>query len=181
MNALSVLLLFAVEHCVFVSWQHLSLGGHVGLPSLEQLDGAHFPGLITGHGDCTGGQAATENIALPRASAMSEVVKRSVGLCVHQALALGGLRELSSGGRGGANSFGGSRSGLRLDLSLECAIEDRNDVVDTTEATALAQLLRCRKSPWDFPAVACQWCRFARVLSSKAQTRADLLIELRWV
>jgi hypothetical protein len=53
---------------------------------------------------------------------------------------------------------------LRLDLSLKCVIEDRDDVVDTTKATALAQLLRCRKSPWDFPAVACQWCRLVRAV-----------------
>lgn len=112
MNALSVLLLLTVEHCVFVSWQHFSLCGHVGLPSLEQLDGAHFPGLIAGHGDSACGQATTEDFTLSWASAMSEIVERGVGLCVHQALALGGLRELSGGGLGSANSLGGSSSWL---------------------------------------------------------------------
>merc|ERR1712093_169529 len=99
-NTLPVLLLLTIEHCVFVSWQHLSLGGHVGLPSLEQLDGAHFPCLIAGHSDSTRGQATTKNITLSWTSTMSEVVERGVDLCVHQALALGGLRELFGGGLG---------------------------------------------------------------------------------
>jgi hypothetical protein len=111
-NTLSVLLLLAIEHCVFVSWQHFGLGGHLGLPSLDQLDSSHLPGLVGGHGDSAHGQATTENFTLLRASAMSTVVEGSVDLCVHQALALGGLGELLSSGLGGANSLCGSSGGL---------------------------------------------------------------------
>ena len=142
-NALSVLLLLAVEHCVFVSWQHFGLGGHLSLPSLDQLDSSHLPSLVASHGDSTHGQATTQDFALPRASAMSAVVERGVDLCVHQALSLGGLGELLSSCLGGTNSLCSSGGGLCLDLSLKGAIEDRDNVVDTTKATALAQLLRC--------------------------------------
>jgi len=111
-NTLSVLLLLAIEHCVFVSWQHFGLGGHLSLPSLDQLDSSHLPSLVTSHGDSTHRQAATEDFALSRASAMSTVVERSVDLCVHQALSLGGLGKFLSGGLGGANSLCGSSGGL---------------------------------------------------------------------
>lgn len=142
-NALSVLLLLAVEHCVFIPWQHFGLSGHLGLPSLDQLDSSHLPSLVAGHGNSAHWQATTEDFTLPRASAMSAVVERGVDLCVHQALSLGGLGELLSSGLGSTNSLCGSGGGLCLDLSLESAIEDRDNVVDATKATALAQLLRC--------------------------------------
>lgn len=112
MNTLSVLLLLAIEHCVLVSWQHFGLGGHLSLPSLDQLDGSHLSSLVTGHGDSAHGQASTQNFALSRASSMSAVVERGVDLCVHQALSLGGLGEFLSSGLGGANSLGSSSGRL---------------------------------------------------------------------
>lgn len=110
-NALSVLLLLAVEHGVLVSWQHLGLGGHLSLPSLDQLDGAHLSSLISSHGGSARGQTPAQYLTLPRASTMSAVVERSVCLCVEHALALGGLSELFGSGLGGADPLCGGSGG----------------------------------------------------------------------
>jgi hypothetical protein len=142
-NTLSVLLLLAIEHCVFVSWQHFGLGGHLGLPALDQLDSSHLPSLVGGQGGSAHGQATTENIPSLWASTMSTVGEGSVDLCVHQALALSGLGELLCSSRGGTNSSCGSCGGLCCNLSLESTIKDRDNVVDAAKATSLAQLLRC--------------------------------------
>jgi hypothetical protein len=123
-NTLSVLLLLAIEHCVFVSWQHFGLGGHLSLPALDQLDSSHLPSLVGGQGGSAHGQTTTENIPSLWASTMSAVVEGSIDLCIHQALALGGLGELLCSGRSGTNSLCGSSGGLCCDLSLESTIED---------------------------------------------------------
>lgn len=74
---------------------------------------------------------------------MSLIVQWGIGFGVEHALALGGLCKFFGSSLGWPHGFGRSEGRLGLDLSLKGAIEDCDDVVDVTEAAALAQLLRC--------------------------------------
>lgn len=62
-------------------------------------------------------------------------------------------------GKGGVGELGGEvvgderRGGVGGGSALQGCVEDGDDVVDTAQAAAVAELLGRGEAPWDFPEV----------------------------
>lgn len=108
MHSLAVALGFPVEHAVLVSWQHFGLGGHLILPSLDQLNCACSSCLITQQPSRSVGQAAAENLSLARSATMPSLVEGLIGFAVQEPLSFSCSRKFFGCSTGGARLGRGS-------------------------------------------------------------------------